>query len=202
MTQPEKYGVRELSSTATWDERLVGKVRQAAVMVLISGDEADRRILFTQRAQGISQAGHVSFPGGGREGEENPEQTALRETQEEIGLDPDDIRVWGRLPARMASRLHVDPVAVVGQWSGNHRLLQPNTVEVERILDVPVKELANPAARVTWELSHGHSGPGFLVDGVFIWGMTAGIADALLELCGWAQQWDHERRVPVPPEFR
>ncbi|MCI6573896.1 MAG: CoA pyrophosphatase [Actinomycetaceae bacterium] len=212
MKKPEKYPLAHLSlaqlplahlsRTATWDEQLAGRVRQAAVMVLISEAEAEPSILFTQRARGISQGWQVSFPGGGREGAENPEQTALRETYEEIGLDASEIQIWGRLAAPTASRLRVDPVAVVGCWSGASELLRPNAAEVERILNVPVRELVDPAHRVTWEIEHDHTGPGFLVDNVVIWGMTAGITDAVLEIFGWNQRWDRERMMRVPSEFR
>ncbi|MDY6143501.1 MAG: CoA pyrophosphatase [Arcanobacterium sp.] len=190
-----------LPTRSTW-RRGQAHTRHAAVMALISPADAPS-ILFTQRAQGIPQGGQVSFPGGGREeGENDPRITALRETREEIGLPPSEIEVVGALPGHARTRLHYDVVAFVGLWNGQIDSLVPNAQEVGRVFSVPVSELIHERNRVTWEIDGGHRGPGFWVDDVLIWGMTAGITNALLEIFGWSEPWDHSRIVPVPPEFR
>lgn len=57
-------------------------------------------MLFTRRADGMrNHSGEISFPGGARDGSETPEQTALREAEEECGVSSSYIEVSGRLPA-------------------------------------------------------------------------------------------------------
>ncbi|MDY5589138.1 MAG: CoA pyrophosphatase [Arcanobacterium sp.] len=179
------------------------RMLQAAVLALIGQQEASApTLLFTQRAAGIRQGGQVSFPGGGREPGENPEQTALRETREEIGIGAEHIDVLGRVPSRQFTRLRVDVVPVVGRWREDQSLIVPSAAEVERVLIVPVEQLAAPENRFTWVIGNGHHGPGFRVAGAVIWGMTAAITDALLAYFGWERAWDSARVEAVPPEFR
>ena len=195
----ERITAKQLSADFTWDETQRG--RQAAVLVLISSD-SEPKILFTQRARGISQAGQISFPGGSREGQEDPEQTALREACEEVGVSADRVKVLGRIPGPAITRLRFQVVAVVAEWDGDASSLRPDAREVARLLSFPVRDLVDPANRITWEIENGHRGPGFLLGDVMIWGMTAAITDAALRLAGWEQPWDETRIVHVPPEFR
>ena len=62
---------------------------------------------------------------------------------------------------------------------------------------IPVA-LADPANRFRVRHPSGHIGPGFEVDGVFVWGFTAGLLDAVLRLGGWERDWDHTRDRDVP----
>lgn len=185
--------------------------RESAVLMLISEDP-DPAVLFTRRARGIRQAGQVSFPGGGREAGENPDQTAVRETREEIGLLPAQIEIIGRLPAQNFTRQNAEVIPVVGRWQGDLAQLRLSEAEVCEAFAVPVAELAAPENRVTWELAGRLRGPAFAVPRVltnrgqqkpqFIWGLTGTITDAVLRIFGWEQPWDTSHRVPVPSEFR
>lgn len=76
----------------------------AAVLALLTAED-DPAVLVTVRASRMrSHAGQISFPGGGKEGDETPVQTALRETFEEVGICPEDIDVDGQMPAIVAPR--------------------------------------------------------------------------------------------------
>lgn len=76
------------------------KLREAAVLVPLVQRDAGLTVLLTQRNASLSQhAGQISFPGGGREAiDRDAVDTALRETDEEVGIAGDHIEVVGRLP--------------------------------------------------------------------------------------------------------
>jgi hypothetical protein len=59
---------------------------------------------------------------------------------------------------------------------------------------VPIAQLVDPERRVTVTHPSGYEGPGFDLDGLLVWGFTAGVIDQLLRLGGWDQPWDHSRR--------
>ena len=111
-------------------------------------------ILYTRRTERVeSHKGQVSFPGGGCDaGETEPEQTALREAQEEIGVDPASVRVLGRLPNMITiTAFRVTPVVGVIHWPAVFRL---GEAEVERVFTIPLSWLADRAQPV------GISAPG------------------------------------------
>ncbi|MFP4368000.1 MAG: NUDIX hydrolase [Candidatus Kapaibacterium sp.] len=116
--------------------------RKSSVLVLLyEADSGGSRILLTLRSDKLkSHSGQISFPGGKAEPGENDVQTALREANEETGLDPRAIEVVGKL-----SRLYVPPsnslitpvVAVADRLEG----LEPNMEEVEEIIELPLDYL-------------------------------------------------------------
>ncbi|MBM7824265.1 8-oxo-dGTP pyrophosphatase MutT (NUDIX family) [Arcanobacterium pluranimalium] len=185
--------------------------RQAAVLVLLSSGDGETSILFTERARSMRfQAGQISFPGGSRDGVESAEETAVRECFEEVGINPEQVSIQGRLPEAIlrGNLFHVVPV--LGRWRADIASCRPNKDEVEQIHLISVDELTDPANRCTWHFANEqaktgkelvHSGPAFVVRDLFIWGLTADITDALLKLAGWELPWDRERFVPVPPRF-
>jgi len=61
-----------------------------------------------------------------------------------------------------------------------------------------VSELTDPANRVRIRLSNGYLGPAFAVRGMLVWGFTAGVISALLDLGGWTRPWDESRMVDHP----
>ena len=77
-----------------------GKLPQAAVLILITDNEDDYSIVFTERSKKLpSHAGEVAFPGGKKESfDSNLKTTALRETHEEINLKNKDLKILGELP--------------------------------------------------------------------------------------------------------
>ena len=147
----------------------------AAVLVPLLRLDGEWHLLFTRRTDRVeSHKGQVSFPGGAcDEGESTPEQTALREADEEIGLRPADVRVLGRLaPMATISSYRVTPVVGVIPWP---YVFRPAHAEVARVFTMPLKWLAEKSNH--WEfnlLGRNHSVIFFHpYDGELLWGATA-----------------------------
>jgi 8-oxo-dGTP pyrophosphatase MutT (NUDIX family) len=121
---------------------------QAAVLVPIvmrGPDFAQSTILLTQRASHMStHSGQIAFPGGKVDPQDaNHQVTALREAQEEVGLDPKHIQVIGELPVYVTgTAFWVTPV--IGLVSPELELT-PNPDEVQDVFEVPLSFLMNPA---------------------------------------------------------
>ena len=152
-----------------------GPLRCAAVLVPLLRHDGGWHLLYTRRTDRVeSHKGQVSFPGGAcDDGETTPEQTALREAHEEIGLRPEDVRVLGRLtPMITISSFKVTPVVGVIPFP---YVFRPEREEVARIFTMPLNWLAEKSNR--WEfnlLGRNHSVIFFHpFDGELLWGATA-----------------------------
>jgi 8-oxo-dGTP pyrophosphatase MutT (NUDIX family) len=181
-------------------------VRQSAVLILLAdGNEKDGPdVLLTERAWTLrSHAGQMAFPGG-RSDDEDGEgadgliQTALREAEEETGLDPSGVEVFAIWPALWVpvSNFGVNPV--LGWWREPSPVAVVDPAEVASVHRIPLARLADPANRVSCQHPSGFTGPAFLIDDLFVWGFTAGLLDKLLVLGGWARDWDPAHVVPLP----
>ena len=105
----------------------------AAVLIPLAWFEDEWHLLYTRRTDKVeTHKGQVSFPGGACDpGEETPEQTALREADEEIGMHPQDVRVLGRLaPMITITSFRVTPVVGVVKWPYAFRV---ENAEVARV---------------------------------------------------------------------
>lgn len=190
-------------------------VRESAVLVLFGvldhaaahtdhpAVAADLDVLLTRRSLTLRHhPGQVSFPGGGVDpGDAGPTGAALREAQEETGLDPAGVRVLGTLPPLpvTASRNLVTPV--LAWWDRPSAVAAADPAETVDVFRVPVADLVDPANRVTAVVAHAgreYRGPAFDADGVLVWGFTAFVLDRLLAALGWAVPWDAARTVPAP----
>lgn len=181
--------------------RAPADARQAAVLILLT-DETDPAVLFTERAEGLrSHAAQISFPGGGAEPGETPAGTALREAQEEVGLEAGLVTVLGQLPAAWVPVSGYEVTPVVATWPEALPLAPVDRREVADVLQLRVSQLSAPERRVTAVLPSGYSGPGFQVADWFIWGMTAHLLDVTLRVAGWERSWDQGRQIPVPGRF-
>ncbi|MFC7218108.1 NUDIX hydrolase [Streptomyces polyrhachis] len=178
--------------------------RQSAVLVLFGEGEHGPELLLQERAGSLrSHAGQPSFPGGtldpqdGDPQGDGPLRAALREAQEETGLDPAGVQLFGVLP-----RLYI-PVSdfvvtpVLGWWRAPSPVRAVDSRETARVFSVPVAELADPANRATTVHPSGWRGPAFEVGGALVWGFTAGVIDRILHHCGWEETWDTSRQVPL-----
>ena len=99
-------------------------------------------LLFTRRTDKVeSHKGQVSFPGGAcDEGETTPEETALREANEEVGIDPQKVRVLGHITNMITiTSFRVTPVVGIIEWP---TVLQLGKDEVERVFTIPLNWLA------------------------------------------------------------
>ncbi len=166
--------------------------RQSAVLIMFGPGPYGSEVVLTERAHTMrSHAGQVSFPGGGQEpGDASPSATALREAQEEIDLDPAEVRVLAELPALHLAVSGYDVTPVLAWWHqpGVIRVREPD--EVKQVLRVPVAHLIDPDQRFRVRHPSGYTGPAFGVHSVVVWGFTAGLLDRILDLAGLAQPWD------------
>jgi 8-oxo-dGTP pyrophosphatase MutT (NUDIX family) len=167
-----------------------GTLKCAAVLLPLIWWQDEWQLVFTRRTDTVEHhKGQVSFPGGGCElGETSPEATALREAQEEIGLNPQEVRLLGRMTdSVIITRFRVTPVVGVLPWPYP---LRAEPAEVARIFTIPLLWLAD---RQNWEVQP-FTPPGtqrtFQVlsyhpyDSEVLWGATARMTQDLLTLLG------------------
>lgn len=162
----------------------VVRFKDAAVLVPIVdyGDEA--RVILTQRTATLRKhSGQIAFPGGGIDDtDKTPEEAALREAYEEIGLEPRYVETIGRMPQYLTgTAFRITPVLAVVKPGFK---LQPNPDEVDEIFDVPLSFLMNDGnfrrgsrvfqgnERFFYEIPYGNR---------YIWGITAGILRLIYE---------------------
>jgi hypothetical protein len=106
--------------------------------------------------------------------------------------------VFGQLPPVGVPVSGFDVTTVLGWWQNPTQVAAVDPGEVASVADVPVTDLADPANRVRVRHPSGYSGPGFQVGGLLIWGMTAHLVDAVLDLGGWQRPWNRSRVVAAP----
>jgi 8-oxo-dGTP pyrophosphatase MutT (NUDIX family) len=162
------------------------RLKCAAVLIPLVWYDDQWHLLFTRRTDTVeSHKGQVSFPGGAcDEGETTPEQTALREAEEEIGLDPKAIRVLGRLSNLITiTYFRVTPVIGVVRWPAVFRV---GAHEVARIFTMPLAWLANPSNR--WQFEIPGRNRSLIAyhpyDGELLWGATARMTVDFLNVLG------------------
>ncbi len=159
----------------------------------------DLELVLVQRPRHLRQhAGQVGLPGGAVEPDDaDGVAAALREAQEEVGLDPAAVRVLGSLDRAYLSVSDFDVLPVVGIWDGLAPLT-PNPDEVAGILRPTLRQLADPANHGTMAFSAilgkeqlaarnvpaDLTSPVFWVDGTLVWGFTAGLLVGFLDSLG------------------
>jgi len=181
-----------------------GRGRQSAVLILFGEGAKGPELLLMERSSSLrSHAGQPSFPGGALDPEDGdpattgPLRAALREAEEETGLDPAGVQTFGVLP-----RLYI-PVSgfvvtpVLGWWRTPSPVGAVDLAETARVFTVPVADLTDPDNRATAMHPSGHSGPAFLVESALVWGFTAGVIDRILHFAGWERPWDRTKQVPL-----
>ncbi|MCM2420673.1 MULTISPECIES: NUDIX hydrolase [unclassified Streptomyces] len=181
-----------------------GRGRQSAVLILFGEGEHGRDLLLMERATSLrSHAGQPSFPGGALDPEDGdpegdgPLRAALREAEEETGLDPSGVQIFGVLPRLYIPVSEFVVTPVLGWWRTPSPVGAVDQAETARVFRVPVADLADPANRATMTHPSGFRGPAFLVEGAVVWGFTAGLIDKILHFAGWEQPWDRGRTVPL-----
>ena len=153
-------------------------MRPAAVLVLVVNHAGAPTVVLTQRTRHLADhAGQISFPGG-RCCEEDctAERTALREAEEEVGVDPSRVEILGRLPEYITGTgFNVTPF--VG-WIEPPVAFRPDPHEVDEVFEVPLAFFLDPGnhryesaffkgrMRHYWAMPYGDR---------FIWGATAGM---------------------------
>lgn len=162
----------------------------------------DLDVLLQRRAPTLSShPGQVSFPGGGHEPADRDDvDTALREAEEETGLDPTGVEILATLPQLPLAASNHQVTPVLGWWTKPSKVAAVDHAETVEVFRVPVAGLLDPATRYTSTISRGDvtfKGPAFDVDGTIVWGFTAMVLDRLFDACGWTVPWDTSDERPV-----
>lgn len=176
--------------------------RRGAVLILFGDGPDGPDLLLTERAHDMrSHPGQVSFPGGSTDEGETAVDAALREAEEETGLDPAGVDVFGMLPELWLPPSNFAVTPVLGYW---REFTEPRAVdprEVHAIHRVTIEELLDPQHRVSVRHPAGWFGPGFWIGDdkdVILWGFTAGIIARLFDFVGWTREWDEARVTDLP----
>jgi 8-oxo-dGTP pyrophosphatase MutT (NUDIX family) len=150
--------------------------RRAATLLLIyPGPHGPSIVLTRRRADLPDHAGQISLPGGGIDAGESPEQAAIREAHEEIGVPSSAIRLIGSLSTLwvIVSGFVVHPIVAIADTRPE---FAPSPREVDTIIEAPVAALRDPSV-VKWgrRVREGLvvACPYFAVDGHYVWGATA-----------------------------
>jgi len=195
--------VLALVTAANAKAAITGEKRDAAVLVLFSGppdspngglpDEAD--LLVTVRASTLRHhAGQAAFPGGAADpGDDGPVHTALREANEETGVDTSLLHPLCTLERMFIppSGFHVVPVLAYSQDPGPVAVVDESETAI--VARVPVRAFINPENRIMVyrkENTRRFAGPAFLLNEMLVWGFTGQVISAMLDVAGWAQPWD------------
>lgn len=170
-----------------------GEPRPAAVLLPLLRQGDGWRLLFIRRSvvDGDHHSGQVAFPGGRQDPDDaGPEEAALREAREEIGLPPKRVKLLGRLEDMITiTNYQVTPVVGEMDWPQD---LHPAPTEVKRVFSIPLAWLANPSNRETQLRSApGHSEQHPVIffheyAGEVLWGASARITMSFLGALGLA----------------
>lgn len=178
-----RLAAHEPITRAEWE------ARPAAVLVPLFRDQGEWHLLLTQRTHLVqSHKGQVAFPGGRADPDDQTRvATALRETEEEIGLPRDQVTVLGQLDDLLTvTQYRITPIVGVVPWPWEFRL---STAELSAVFGVPLRWLADPANLHTQVREPIMPGPPipvyyFYYGAYTIWGATARIIRNFLEVAG------------------
>lgn len=172
---------RPIQTRAEWE------ARPAAVLIPLYQDRGEWHVLLTERTDMVEDhKGQVSFPGGRvDDGDASRVETALRETEEEIGVRRAEVRVLGQIDELLTvTQYRVTPIVGVIPWPHDFRI---SGDELSEVFGVPLRWLADPSNLEIKLFDHpilGSQVPVFFFHfGVHtIWGVTARIIVNFLEV--------------------
>lgn len=179
--------LRAQLSARTTITRVEWEARPAAVLVPLFYADDDWHVLLTQRTNALtSHSGQVAFPGGRADpGDASPIETALRETEEEIGLPRERVTVIGQLDELLTvTQYRVTPIVGLIPWPTT---FTPSPIEIDSIFGVPLRWLADTSNMTTTLREPLIAGPPIPVYHFYfgdydIWGATARMLLNLLEV--------------------
>lgn len=159
--------------------------RQSAVLVLVYPDShGELCLVLTKRTDDLrGHSGQVSFPGGSMDEEDDTyEDTALRETCEELGIcDTSQIKILGRLSKMWIPPSNFDVIPVVATMNREPKMT-PSPFEVAKVLHMPLLALVDDATKRTTKMDFRGMAidvPYYDVDEHIVWGATAGMLSEL-----------------------
>lgn len=182
------------SSTSTFSDidfaqsSSMDQAKPAAVLIPLFIQNDAWHVLFTRRNNNLPEhSGQVAFPGGRvEENDHSSEETALRESYEEIGLCPQQVRILGRLNEFITiTNYLVTPIVGAIPWPYDFHL---ENREVSRIFSIPLKWLADPANHEKRSRKISSNRPPVSVfyfqpyDGEILWGISARLMLRLIEV--------------------
>jgi 8-oxo-dGTP pyrophosphatase MutT (NUDIX family) len=187
--------------------------RKAAVLILFGALDdvpaasgkpfvaADLDVLLLERAHTLDDhPGQVAFPGGGIDAGETPVEAALREAEEETGLDPSGVEVLGALPELALPRGNFLVTPVLAWWASPSPVRVVDYGESAQVFRVPVRDLLDPGNRTmaaVTRMNQTFQSPAFNVNSLVVWGFTGMILNELFDQLGWAVPWDRTRLHPL-----
>ena len=157
----------------------------AAVLLIIYAKDGEYCVLLNKRSEEVEyHKGEISFPGGARDPEDKDFlDTALRETEEEMGINRKDVTILGELDEVVTnSRFHVK--VFVGSIAYPYKF-KPSAVEIAEVLEVPIPSLNDPSnlrIETLWENGVPVSTRSYAYKEHLIYGVTARILQQFLEV--------------------
>jgi 8-oxo-dGTP pyrophosphatase MutT (NUDIX family) len=178
--------ITEILSSRKCREIQDEKLTSSAVLFLLFEKEAECQVLLTRRSESVAyHKGEVSFPGGTID-PDDPDllHTALREGTEEIGLNPGDVTILGRLDDifTVTTGFAIRPYVGLIPYPYDFQI---NAEEISELIFVPLRALAEDChvetSKVIWE-GENLRAYRFYIQGHIIWGATARILKQFLDL--------------------
>lgn len=159
--------------------------RTSAVLIpiCVHRTSGELSLLYTQRSSKIRRhIGEVSFPGGIRDDTDaSYEACAIRETNEEIGIPPTTITIWGTSSNLIVPRLGPSIMPVVGMIDNyDESMLRLNSDEVRKVFTVPLAKLCSDNCRKHTQFRRTYSLPVYVNIDERIWGITSVITHLFL----------------------
>lgn len=160
--------------------------KPGAVMVLFGGDEENPVMILARRSFNLrTHRGQIGLPGGKPEpGDGSMLATAIRETEEELGVGPEQVEVWGELEPVQTASTGFGLSVHTGRLKDLERL-NPSPEEVDEVLPIAMSVVLDPASsRDETRIVDGEaiSHPCYSYSGQIVWGATARIIAQVIEL--------------------
>ncbi len=161
--------------------------KESAVLILFYPHQNNIYTVFIKRPKypGV-HSGQIAFPGGKYEEEDfDLTQTALREAQEEIGINPNQVTVLGNLTNLFIPPSNFNVLPVVGYTYSKPNFI-PEAQEVDEIIEVNINQLTDPLNKQFREILHRNQTkvkvPAYYINDLVIWGATAMIINELIDI--------------------
>ena len=146
----------------------IWKLRYFAVLALLTELDGELHLILNKRAAGVHQPRDVCFPGGHREKGETLQETALRETEEEMGISRKDIRILGKSDFMLTIYRGMIQPFIGYVPDAVYRNAKPNPEEVEEIFTVPLRfflETEPEQHDTVWQMTESEDFPYDRIEG-------------------------------------